>query len=201
MRLIYTLSFCIIFLIVVNSTFVLGQSKYQNGYVVTNQNDTIFGQLRDRSPEPFGKIFKKVRMKGFWIFERRYGPNDLNSYKIGNDIYESIWYDSYSELFSVFHVSIPGQGKKVFMRLADIGRVKLYWDEYRDPDSGYEEAIPFFQKENSEEMIRVTQGILGFKEKYLANLFADCPELVKRMKDGFFETPEEMAEFYNLKCN
>ncbi len=184
----------------IESTVVFGQSKYQNGYVVTNQNDTIYGQLRDRSPEPFGKIFRKVRMKGFWVFETKYGPYDLNSYKIGNDIYESLWYDSYSQLFSVFHVSIPGQGKKVFMRLAVDGEVKLYWDEYRDPDSGYEDAIPFFQKLNSEELIRVTQGILGFKKKYLSNLFSDCPELVNRMHENYFEFTENMAVFYNENC-
>ncbi|MGM0581415.1 MAG: hypothetical protein ACQETL_12085 [Bacteroidota bacterium] len=192
----------ITFLIIgVYSSSVFGQSKYQNGYVITNQNDTIYGQLRDRSPEPFGKIFNKVRMRGFWIFERRYGPNDIISYKIGDDVYESVWYDNYSKLFSVFHVSIPGRGKKVFMRLAVDGNVKLYWKEYLDPESGYEEAIPFFRKKNSEEMIRATQGILGFKKKYLANLFADCPDLVNKMKDGFFDTSEEMAEYYNDSCN
>jgi hypothetical protein len=192
--------FLIIIVLLLNSTTGFGQSKYQNGFVVTNQNDTIYGQLRDRSAEPFGKIFTKVRMKGFWIFERRFGPKDLNSYMIGNDIYESIWYDSYSELFSIFHISTVGKGKKVFMRLAIDGKVKLYWDEYRDPDSGYELEIPFFKKENSTEMIRVTQGILGFKEKYLANLFSDCPLLVNKMKDNFFESPEQMAVFYNLNC-
>ncbi|WP_296618362.1 hypothetical protein [Marivirga sp.] len=183
------------------SPSVLGQSKYQNGFVVTIQNDTIYGQLRDRSPEPFGKIFDKVKMKGFWIFDKRYGPKDLNSYTTGNKVYESIWYDSYTKLFSVFHISTYGEGEKVFMRLSIDGNVKLYWDEFRDPDSGYEEAIPFFKKKNSKEMIRVTQGIFGFKKKHLANLFADCPELVVKMKHRFFETPEEMANFYNLECN
>ena len=62
-----------------NGATLFSQSKYQNGYVVTTKNDTIYGQLRDRSPEPFGKIFTKVRMKGFWIFEGRFGPKDLNS--------------------------------------------------------------------------------------------------------------------------
>jgi len=201
MRIIYTFCFCVIFLLEVASTSAFSQSKYKSGYVVNNQNDTICGQLRDRSPDPNGKIFKKVRMKSFWIFAKRYGPSDLNSYKIGSDIYKSIWYDSYSELFSVFHVSIPEQGKKVFMKLVVDGRVKLYWDEHRDPDSVYEEAIPFFQKGSSQELIRVTQGILGFKSKYLANLFADCPELVKRMRAGLFESPLEMADYYNGYCN
>ena len=49
-------------------------------------------------------------------------------------------------------------------------------------------------------MIRVTQGILGFKKKYLANLFSDCPDLVDKMMDEFFATPEEMAKFYNSTC-
>jgi hypothetical protein len=86
------------------------------------------------------------------------------------------------------------------MRLAIDGKVKLYWDEYRDPDSGYELKIPFFKKSISKEMIRVTQGILGFKEKYLTNLFSDCPALIKQMQNDFFETPEQMALFYNLNC-
>jgi hypothetical protein len=197
----YLLIISLILVLQINSTTVMAQSKYQNGYVVTIQNDTIFGQLRDRSPEPFGKIFRKVRMKGFWIFGKKYGPKDLNSYKIGDDIYESIWYDSYTELFSIFHISSSGEGEKVFMRLEIDGKLKLYWDEYRDPDSGYTEEIPFFKKEYSSEMVRVTQGIFGFKKKHLANLFSDCPELIKRMNDVFFQTPEEMAEFYNLKCN
>ncbi|HET8861228.1 hypothetical protein [Marivirga sp.] len=191
----------ILFSVAITYQPALGQSNYQNGYVVTNQYDTIYGQLKDRSPEPFGKIFKKVKMKGFWFLDRKYGPKDLISYKIGNSIYESIWYDTYSELFSVFHVSIPEKGEKVFMRLAVNGNVKLYWDEYRDPDSGYEQSIPFLKKRNSEELIRVTQGILGFKKKYLANLFTDCSELVNRMYDGYFDIPEEMAEFYNSNCN
>jgi hypothetical protein len=194
-----TIYFLLLFSI--HSNFVFGQSNYQNGFVVTNENDTIFGQLRDRSPEPFGKIFNKVRMKGFWIFDRRFGPKDLNSYTIGKDVYESIWYDSYTELFTVFHVSVPNRGERVFMRLAVNGNVKLYWDEFRDPDSGYELEIPYFKKTNSTEMIRVTQGILGFKKKHLANLFSDCPELVEKMYDGYFEIPEEMAEFYKEECN
>lgn len=180
---------------------VLGQSKYQNGYVVTNHEDTIYGQLRDRSPEPFGKIFKKVKMKGFWIFNKSYGPKDIIYYKIGNRSYESLWFDSYTEIFSIFHRSVTGEGKKVFMRLAIDGKVKLYWDEYRDPDSGYELEIPFFRKANSTEMIRVTQGILGFKKKYLANLFSDCPELVNRINYNTFEIPEQIAQFYNKECN
>lgn len=195
---------CLIFFLILVlgllSIKVSGQSKCQNGYVVTNQYDTIFGQLRDRSPEPFVKIFRKVRLRGFWIFEKRYGPKDLKAYKIGNNVYESIWYDSYTELFSIFHVSSPERGKKVFMRLAVDGKVKLYWDEYRNRNSGYTEEIPFFKKANSDEMIRVTQGILGFKKKYLRNLFSDCLELVDKMMDDIFETPEEIANFYNSFC-
>jgi hypothetical protein len=178
----------------------MAQSEYQNGYIVTNQNDTIYGQLRDRSPEPFGKIFKKVKMKGFWIFNKSYGPKEITFYQIGNRSYESIWYDSYSELFTVFHRSVTGKGEKVFMRLTANGKVNLYWDEFRDPDSGYELEIPFFRKANSTEMIRVTQGIFGFKKKHLANLFSDCPELVEKMYDGYFEVPEQIAAFYNQEC-
>lgn len=194
--------FIFILLILLNTSgfYASGQSEYQNGYIVTNQKDTIYGQLKDRSPEPFGKIFNKVKMKGFWIFNKKYGPKDILSYQIGDKSYESIWYDSYTELFTIFHRSVPGKGEKVFMRLTTKGEVNLYWDEYRDPESGYKLEIPFFRKANSTEMIRATQGILGFKKKHLANLFSDCPELVEKMYDNYFKIPEEMAAFYNEEC-
>ena len=50
-------------------------------------------------------------------------------------------------------------------------------------------------------MIRITQVILGFKKKYLANLFANCPELVHELHDGLFEIPEEIANYYKNKYN
>ena len=182
------------------ANIILGQSKYEPGYIVTNANDTIYGQIRDRSPEPFGKIFNQVRMKGFWIFEKRYSPQDIISYTVRNNSYESLWFDSYQEFFSFYHISTAGRGEKVFMRLSVDGKLKLYWDEYRDADSGYDDSIPYFKKENSDVLVRVTQGILGFKKKKLSTLFSDCPDLLKCMYHGGFSSPEQMALFYNSKC-
>ncbi|WKK79305.2 hypothetical protein [Marivirga arenosa] len=182
---------------------ISAQSTFQNGYIVTNENDTIFGQIKDRSAEPFGEIFKKVKMKKKWIFYKKYSPRSIKSYKIGDKTYESIWYDSYTELFSIFHISKADQGEKTFMRLAVDGELKLYWKEYRDHanSDGYEIAIPFFKKTNSYEMVRVTQGVLGFKKKLLRNFFSDCPSIVEKIDNGDFEVPEQIALYYNSSCN
>lgn len=187
----------IFFCLSLNAVFVCGQSKYEQGFVVTNQNDTIYGSFRDRSPEPFGKIFKKVRKNGFWFFGKRYGPKDIQSYQIGSRIYESLWYDSYSNFLNVNYRSVPNYGQKVFMRLEVDGKVKLYWDEFRDPDSGYELEIPFFKKANSGEMVRVTQGVFGLKRKQLEVFFEDCPELVQKIRSRELTSPFEIAKFYN----
>lgn len=37
------------------------QDDYQNGYVVTNAGDTIYGLVRDRKTGAFGKLYKKIK--------------------------------------------------------------------------------------------------------------------------------------------
>lgn len=187
----------IFFCLFANTVFVYSQSKYQQGFIVTNRNDTIYGQLRDRSEEPFGRIFKKVRKKSFWIFDKKYDPKDLKAYKIDSRIYESIWFDSYTNFLIVNYRSVPKMGRKVFMRLSVDGKVKLYWEEFRDPDSGYELEIPFFKKVNSSEMVRVTQGVFGLKRKRLMLFFEDCPDLVYKIQNRELNSPVEIANYYN----
>ena len=196
----YYLILSVIFYLLVFANGAFAQRNYQDGYVVTNHNDTIYGRIRDRSPETTVQIFKMVRMKGFWFFEKKYRPTDIISYRIQDRTFESLWFYNRIKWFKSTHISAPGQGEKVFMRLTYEGKLKLYWDEFRDLEGGYEVQVPYFKKVGSEEMVRVTQGLFGFKKKRLAEFFVDCPDLIERLYDGFFDGPTEIAEFYDSNC-
>ena len=39
---------------------ISGQKHYEEGYVVLNKGDTITGLIKDRTPDPFGKLYKKM---------------------------------------------------------------------------------------------------------------------------------------------
>jgi hypothetical protein len=38
-------------------------TAYEEGFVVLKNSDTVYGQVKDRSEEPFGKLCKKVKVK------------------------------------------------------------------------------------------------------------------------------------------
>ena len=41
------------------------QNRFQEGYIVTNSNDTLYGKVMDRNMKAFGQgIYKKVPFKG-----------------------------------------------------------------------------------------------------------------------------------------
>jgi hypothetical protein len=38
-------------------------TEYEDGFVILKSGDTVYGQVKDRSEEPFGKLCKKVKVK------------------------------------------------------------------------------------------------------------------------------------------
>jgi len=38
-------------------------TEYEDGFVILKNSDTVYGQVKDRSEEPFGKLCKKVKVK------------------------------------------------------------------------------------------------------------------------------------------
>jgi hypothetical protein len=60
--------------------------------------------------------------------------------------------------------------------------------------------VPLIRKNGADEMVRVTQGILGLKRKRLAEYFADCPKLVSVIKSKTINSAEYLISFYELNC-
>ena len=175
-----------------------GQKGYQDGYVITNENDTLTGKIKDRKLPPFGKIYKKIRFRNKSIFTRKFSPEQIRSYCQGELEFESLWINVSYSLFTANYSSIPGYGEMQFLKVISKGYLTYYEWESVDYESGYFDAIPLFKREKEPYFERVTQGILGLKKKRLSEYFQDCLELVNKIENGEIKNPVEIAVFYNL---
>ena len=190
-----TLSFIIVSLLM--PALMFGQKHYQSGYIITLKNDTLTGFIKDRKPDPFGKLYKKIRFKSKKIIRRKYGAHQIAGYKQGNNLFESLWIDVSQNIFRANYTSIPNSGEKCFLRVIVKGYLSYYHWEYQDSESGYIDEIDLYKRVDEPSFVRVTQGILGLKKKRLAEYFQDCPGLVYKIESGELKDPVEIVNFYN----
>ncbi len=174
---------------------LLAQKHFEGGYIVLNNGDTITGLVKDRKPDPFGKLYKKIRFRGKG--KSKYGPDEILSYKKGEALYESIGLaDAVGFLSQDYNVT-SNDDEKVFIKLISRGYVNHYFLEFRDADSGYIDFFSYFMKENGTELVRTRQGIFGLRKKRLAAFFSDCPVLASKILNKEFKRVDEVANFYN----
>jgi len=171
---------------------------YEPGYIITNNNDTLYGYLKDRTSLPFGKLYNNVRVKSH---ERGltggYSPYEINKYCINNQCFISMWYKEESFFLNFDYYALEGEGEKRFMKVIVDGYLSLYHKEYIDGEDGYVSYIPYFKREDEYVLQRATQGILGLKKKQLSLYFKDCPSLIEKMNNNEFTTSLELVNYYN----
>ena len=185
-------------LFMLTATVSSAQDGFMEGYVITTKNDTLYGEVKDRTPEPFGKLYRKIRLKQDGkLFTKKCSPSDVISYKKGNDLFESIWLEKESEFFKTKYISKMGVGERVFMMLMVKGKLSYYHWEWRDPDSGIYMYQEMFKKEDSDEMVRAVQGVFGLKKNIVAEYLSDQPDLANRIKSGEKLSPFDIVEIYN----
>ena len=195
MKSILTLNFLIASLLL--PTLVFGQKHYQSGYIITIKHDTVLGQVKDRKPEPFGKLYKKIRFRSNNNIRKKYGAHQIAGYKQGSNQFESLWIDVSQNIFKANYTSVPNSGEKCFLKVIVKGYLSYYHWEYQDSESGYIDEIDLFKRMDEPSFVRVTQGILGLKKKRLTEYFRDCPELIYKIENGELKDPVEIANFYN----
>ncbi len=177
--------------------FIFSQKDYQKGYIVSNEGDTIEGSVKDRKQGSFGKLYKKIYFKKVRK-KKKYGPNQITAYKMGDSRFESLWIQNNNYPFQGIYSGMANYGDKSFLKLIEKGDLSYYHWEFEDSDSGYIDYIGFFKRKDKDSFVRVTQGIFGLKKKSLANYFQDCPELVSKIENGELNDPIKIVKFYNL---
>lgn len=187
------LSTLIIFIGLPNES--IAQDDFQEGYVVTNSNDTLYGLIRDRKIGAFGKLFKKIRFKGR-LGKSKYAPKEIISYKKGEATFETLQLISTGHFFNEeYQVSTNGDFR--FLKVVERGYLNYYLLEYEDADSGYIDSTAFLKKRNEYVLVRVNQGLFGLKRKKLAIFFSDYPELANRILNKRVKHPIEIVSIYN----
>ncbi|MFN2431060.1 MAG: hypothetical protein ABR574_13660 [Cryomorphaceae bacterium] len=193
-----TLLFLSVFALI--STSVAGQKDFEPGYIVSLQNDTISGQIKDRKSGMFPDILKKIQFKSDGaLFKRKYSATKILGYKVGDRVYESVGIDEESHFFKTQYFVSPN-ADKTFLRVMETGTLRYYHWEHIDQDNNTIDYIPFFYLEGRGEMVRATQGVLGLKKKLLSEYFYDCPELVQKIENKQITAPFEVVDFFRERC-
>jgi len=177
--------------------------SFFEGYIIEQRGDTIYGLIKDRSPEPFVSLYSKVRFRAAGTSRtRKYGPRDIWGYGYQGQDFISMPLREESQFFK-FRYYTDASAPWVFLRVVQQSKELIYLEQlFIHDDNSYLDSFPLFYRPNSNELVRVTQGILGFKRKQLAAYFSDCPALIEELqiKKPIFRNVPELYEFCLTHC-
>lgn len=193
----YLLSFLFYFL--VGGSTVLAQKGYEPGYIINENNDTVYGRIKDRKTNTFNTtLYVKIRFKRQNKRRtKKFNANSIKGYTVGDRKYTSVNMESESSFFKVSYWVGDNPQNRSFLRIIHDGYLSYYYLEYIDEDNNSIEFVDYFRKQNHKELVRVTQGIFGLKRKKLIKFFSDCPDLQLKLRNKEFKKPFEVIEYYN----
>jgi len=174
---------------------------YSQGYIITNEGETIEGQVKDRSSGTFFELYKRVRFKpDRAAFKKKYGPGDILAYGYDSEYFESVPLLEESAFFKFRYYLHEGRDR-VFLKVisSDKDLTWFHW-EYVDSESNYLDFTPLFYLSGSSEMVRVSQGVLGLKRARLREYFWECPALVRALEKKELKEIHEVYNFYLDHC-
>jgi hypothetical protein len=197
-----TLTRMLPFVLLLTTLPLTAQKKgYLPGYVVSLERDTIPGWVKDRSPEPFTALFRRIRFKPEGKFlKRKYRPKEILGYRAGDFYYESVPLREETDFFT-FRYTLDDAAEAIFLRVVRRdGRLTWYEREFIDDDNSYVDSYPLFHRKGSPGMVRVTQGLLGFKKKRLLEYFSQCPGLSEALEKKQLTTVGKVYSFLLDSC-
>ena len=177
------------------------KNGYSRGYIINSEGETIEGQVKDRSSGTFIELYKRIRFKPDNApFKKKYSPDEILGYGINDQHFESV--PIYEETaFFRFRYYLDESYDRVFLKVISWNADLTYFHwEYVDSDSNYLDYTPLFFRNGSNEMVRVTQGVLGLKRKRLSEYFWDCPTLVQSIEKKELNEIYEVYDFYLERC-
>ena len=183
-------------------TSVHAQKKgYSWGYVIYPDGDTLEGWVKDRSSGTFLDLYPQIRFKPVnALLKKKYSPDEILAYSFNAQIYESVPVREETSFFK-FNYYVNEGNDRYFLKVVSRNKDLTYYHwEYLDDDSNYLDYIPLFYRSGSNEMVRVSQGILGLKRNKLVRYFYDCPDLVHAIQTKELNEIYEVYDFYLNRC-
>jgi hypothetical protein len=177
------------------------KKSYSPGHIVTLEGDTLQGWIKDRSSGTFTELYSRIRFKAEnAFFRKKISADEILGYACNGKVYETVPLCEASRFFT-FRYYVDENYGRVFLRLVSReGPLSYYHWEYVDAESSYLDYIPLFYLYDSDQMVRVTQGILGLKKKRLGEYFYNCPELIDAIYSGQVNEIQEVYDFYLDHC-
>jgi len=175
---------------------------YFQGYIINLEGETIEGWVKDRSSGTFFELYTRIRFKPDNApFKRKYSPDEILAYGLNDQHFESVPLFEETAFFK-FRYYLHEDNDRVFLKVISWNNDLTYFHwEYVDSDSNYLDFTPLFYLEGSDEMVRVTQGILGLKRKRLIEYFWDCPALAQAIQKKELDEIYEVYDFYIAHCS
>ncbi len=179
------------------------KKSFHHGYIIEHSGDTIQGLIKDRSPEPFVALYKKIRFKKEDRSRtRKYEPDDIKGYGYQDQHFISMPLREESG-FLKFRYYTDASTPWVFLKVIEQSEGLFYFEQlFVHDDNDYLDFIPFFYRPGRSNLVRVTQGIFGFRKKRLAAYFSDCPTLVEEITNttSNIRTVAELYTFCITHC-
>ncbi len=174
---------CLFFLIsIVISPSFAQETGYLQGYIVTNENDTILGLVKNKNFTPY-RVLQDIKFKKEKGGEMEtYSPKDLKSFQVGSSRYVSKKFGE--DDLSFFEVLIEGDLNYYELRVTGFG-------------TGNETVYQMLQKKNEDAFLSVYGP--NFQERLL-KYFSDEPILSEKIKAGVYKRNkiDELVQEYNL---
>ena len=170
--------------IILVAVFQIGHAQYGyiKGYVVTNSNDTLYGEVKDRNAMP-NILFERIKFKPENGGKKTsFSASEIRGYKKGDDCFESI---------SCF------LDTAVFVKVVNNGFLTLYKYEYGSFDNTSGFGCTFLlKKHDSPCVLELTAG--EFK-KQLMDYFNDSNLVQDRIKEKEINTDQlaDIVTIYN----
>ncbi len=174
---------------------------YSPGYIINLEGETVEGWVKDRSSGTFLELYKRIRFIAHNAhFKRKFSPDEILGYGLDNQHFESV--PLYEETaFFKFRYYVNEGKARVFLKVISMNDDLTYFHwEYVDSESNYLDYTPLFYRSGSNEMVRVTQGVLGLKRNRLIEYFWDCLTLVQAIERKELNEIDEVYNFYLERC-
>ena len=165
------------------------ESGYLPGYIITNSNDTIGGQVKYINTIPF-RILPDIKFKGVYDYNSKvklYPPTAIRGYKAGEKIFHSL--------------ELPDGGEKMFMELVIDGYLKLYMTSasaFGVPQYGPSVTTHYyFLRKGETKLFDADKG--RFKQR-VSEYLADDDWISTDIKNGNYKRKdiEQLVKDYNM---
>jgi hypothetical protein len=172
------------------------QNGFEQGYLLRNSGDTLFGSIRDRKEGFRPKLLKKIEIRTNGKVQR-FALKHVQEYAISGRTYERHWLKQSRSFPREVYQSIEGVGEQQFLRVVCRGKLSYFQLEFYDVESGALEFVDLFILAGETRMIRATQGVFGLKKNALSSYFSAYPQFVERINANEFKRAQELVDAFN----